>query len=278
MKVAITGTSGLVGSRLVELLKNDFEFFPLSQQQMDITNKKAVQTTLTNLDFDLLLHCAAYTNVDGAEHEKELAYKINVEGTRNVLEAVLKKQKKFIYLSTGFVFDGLTPPYYEDSKPHPLGYYAQTKYEGEKVVNSQGMIVRIDTPYRASYAARTDFVRTMMKLLKEGKELKMIADLRITPTFIDDLASALKYLTTHFSPEIFHIVGSDSMSPYTMVLQIADVFSLNKNLVKQTTYKEFLKDKAKRPKFLDMKSKKNNFAKMRTLAQGLQEVKLQLLM
>ncbi len=276
LKIAISGSTGLIGSRIQELLSDAFEFIPLLQSQVDITNKERVSDFLKDLDFDLFLHLAAYTNVEKAEEEKELAYKVNVEGTKNVLEATLDKSKQFIYISTGYVFDGFNPPYFEDAEPNPLGYYGQTKYEGEQVVGGLGMIVRIDTPYRAAYEARTDFFRTMLNLLKKGKELKLISDIRMTPTFIDDLAMALKHLVLNFSPEIYHIVGADSMSPYKSVLQLVKVFSLDKKLIKQTTAEEFSKGRAKRAKFLDMKSKKNNFYQMRSLEEGLLEIKKQL--
>src|SRR3989344_8293231 len=97
IKIALTGADGLVGSRIIELLKNDFEFIPLPQKSMDITNKEQVNNALKNLDFDIFLHLAAYTNVSGAETNKELAFRINRDGTKNVFEAVTQKRKKFIY-------------------------------------------------------------------------------------------------------------------------------------------------------------------------------------
>ena len=146
LKVALTGTSGLVGSRIIELLHDKFLFIPLPQADMDITNKNSVQKIVNNIDFDVFLHLAAYTNVDSAEYSKESVMMINVNGTQNVFEAVKKKERQFIYISTDFVFDGINPPYYEDSQPHPLSVYALSKYEGEKIVKDNAMIVRISYP------------------------------------------------------------------------------------------------------------------------------------
>jgi len=84
LKIALTGADGLVGSRIVELLNNDFDFIPLPQKSMDITDKNQVNNILNNLDFDIFFHLAAYTNVPGAETNRELCLKINVEGTKNV--------------------------------------------------------------------------------------------------------------------------------------------------------------------------------------------------
>jgi dTDP-4-dehydrorhamnose reductase len=276
LKIALTGADGLVGSRIVELLKNDFEFIPLPQKLMDISNKNQVNNILSNLDFDIFLHLAAYTNVPGAETNREICFKINVEGTRNVFEAVKQKQKKFIYISTDFVFDGVTPPYDEDSKPSPVGVYAQSKYEGEKIIGNDGMIVRIAYPYRANFEMKKDFFRTFKYYLENKKQLSMITDSLMTPTFIDDIANGLKYLLNNHKSEVYHLVGSESISPYDAAIKIAQIFSLDKSLIGKTTYEEYVKGKARLPQFATIKSKKNNFWKMRGFEEGLEEIKKQL--
>ncbi|PIP62554.1 dTDP-4-rhamnose reductase, partial [Candidatus Roizmanbacteria bacterium CG22_combo_CG10-13_8_21_14_all_35_9] len=102
---------------MVELLNNYFNFIPLPQAKMDITDVQNVQNVLKEIEFDIFLHLAAYTNVAGAETNKELCFKVNVDGTKNVFDVIQSKGKKFIYISTDFVFDGKQPPYYEDSVP-----------------------------------------------------------------------------------------------------------------------------------------------------------------
>lgn len=268
-KIALTGASGLVGSRIVELLKNDFEFIPLSQKQLDITSQNQVWQNLKDLDYDFFLHLAAYTNVDGAETNKETTYQTNVLGTKNIFEAVKQKSKKMIYISTGFVFDGINPPFTEDSQPHPLGYYGQTKYEGEKIVEKEAMIVRFDYPYRKQFDLKKDFVRTIKSLLEQNKALSMVTDSTMTPTFIDDIAYGLKYLINNYSPEVFHLVGADSLSPFAAGKLIANNFNLNTNLIQPTTYVEYFKGKAPRPQYSTLKSSKNNFWKMKTFEEGL---------
>ena len=276
LKIALTGADGLVGSRIIELLKNDFEFIPLPQSSMDITNKEQVESTLKNLDFDIFFHLAAYTNVPGAESNKELCLKINRDGTKNVFEAVSKKQKKFIYISTDFVFDGIKPPYDEGSTPNPVGVYAQSKFEGEKIIGNDGMIVRIAYPYRANFELKKDFFRTFKSYLENGKTLSMITDSLMTPTFIDDIAYGLKYLFNNYSPKIFHLVGSESISPYNAALTVAKTFNLDKSLIGKTTYEEYVKGKARLPQFATIKSTNNNFYKMRSFKDGLNEIKSQM--
>jgi len=268
-KIALTGASGLVGSRIVELLSKDFEFIPLSQKQLDITNKDQVWQNLKDLDFDFFLHLAAYTNVDQAEKEKEIVYQTNVNGTKNIFEVVNQKQKKMIYISTDYVFDGKNPPYDETSLPQPLGYYAQTKFEGEKIIGKEGMNVRIAYPYRKQYELKKDFVRTVKFLLEQNKTFTMINDSTMTPTFIDDIAYGLKYLFNNYSPEIFHLVGADSFSPFECGKLIAKNFGLDEQLIQPIAFAEYFKNKAPRPQYATIKSTKNTFYKMKTLMGGL---------
>ncbi len=274
--VALTGANGLVGSRIVELLKDKFEFISFAQTQMDITNKDQVNSTLSGTTFDVLLHLAAYTNVAGAETNKELAFKINVEGTKNLFEVTQSLHKKCIYISTDFVFDGTHPPYSELSIPHPISVYAQSKYEGEKIVYNNAMIVRIAYPYRAQFEQKKDFFRTFKWLIEQKKQMNMIADSLMTPTFIDDIASGLSYLINNYSPEIFHLVGSQSLSPYDACVMIAKTFDLDSSCIGKTTLAEYIVGKAPLPKLAQIVSKKNTFFKMSSFEEGLLRVKEQL--
>lgn len=262
MKIAVTGATGLIGSRIIELLNNEFTFIPFSSADLDITNQEHVNEKLNSIEYDILLHLAAYTNVDKAEVEKDTAYNLNVNGTKHLFTVTKKRGKKFIYISTDFVFDGKNPPYYEDSEPNPIGYYGQTKYEGEQLIKGNAMIIRPSYPFRKEFEKKQDFVRTIRSLLEQGKELQMVTDSLITPTFIDDIALALKYLFNNFTPEIFHITGTRSLSPYDAGIAIAKAFKLDEKLIKPTTYQEYFKGKAKRPQYSEMKTKRNTFYTM----------------
>lgn len=277
VKIAMTGGDGLVGSRIVGLLGQKFSFQNFPQAELDITDKVRVESVLEKTDFDIFLHLAAYTNVQMAETNPELAYNINREGTRNVHEATVKKGKKLIYISTDFVFDGSKPPYFEDSVPSPLGIYAKSKYEGEKILDGRAMIVRIAYPYRADYSGKRDFFRTFKFYLEQKKPLTMIADSLMTPTFIDDIAYGLEHLFMNYSPEVFHLVGSEAISPYDAACMIAERFNLDKTLIGKTTYEEYIKGKAALPKLADIRSNKNNFVRMKTFEEGLTEIEKQAL-
>lgn len=277
IKIALTGGSGLVGSRIIEILNSDenFDVYPISRKEMDITDRENVFNTLSDLKFDVFIHLAAYTNVDRSEIEKEKARKINVEGTRNVFDAVRSVNKNFIYISTDFVFDGKKKtPFFEDSRPNPISYYGLTKYEGEKIVNGNGIIIRISYPYRTKFNNKKDIVRKIKSLLEQGKELSMVTDSLIVPTFIDDIGYALKnLLSKNLSSKIFHLVGTQALSPYELGKIIAKTFGLDESLIKPTTYKEYSRGRAKRPQFSDIRSRNNNFYKMRGFEEVLSKFK-----
>lgn len=270
LKIAITGSTGLVGSRIVELLEDDFQFIPLTQSHVDITNLSHLFNVLDRLEYDYFLHLAAYTNVDGAEKDKMAAFNINRDGTRNLFNAVHRKNKKLIYISTDFVFDGENPPYFEDCAPRPISTYGASKYEGEKIIGNDAMIVRISYPYRKTFEAKKDFVRTVKSLLQQKKPLTMVNDSLIVPTFIDDIAMSLRFLIRNYSKDIYHIVGSHALSPFDAGRTIAKTYGLDEKLITPISYNEYFRGKALRPRMSDIRSNKNTFHKMKSLEEGLQ--------
>ena len=137
------------------------------------------------------------------------------------------------------------------------------------------MIVRLSYPYRATFEAKKDIVRTLKSLLEAKKPLSMVADSLMVPTFIDDVAYGLEYLMNNFSNEIFHLVGSDAMSPYSLAKTIAQVFNLDESLIGKTTYEKYFAQKAKGPRYSDIKSTKNTFYPVHSFEEGLHIIKNQ---
>lgn len=272
MNIAITGANGLVGSRIIELLTNDFTFIPLTSADLDITDKAAVEKKLDSIEYDLLLHLAAYTKVDDAEKEQDLSHKINVVGTRNLFEQVKKQDRMMIYVSTDFVFDGKIPPYDELSKPNPEGYYGKTKFEAEELVKNHAMIVRISYPYGKAGSGKPDFVQRLKTLLQHNKPLTMIADAAMTPTYIDDIAHGLKHLMKNFKPEIYHLVGGKSYTPFEIGGIIAQEYDLPKELIIPTTFAEYSKGKSPRPQYSIVMTSRNDFYPMKTFEEGIKKL------
>lgn len=286
MKILGTGLTGLVGSRVVELLKDTHEFQNISTSTgVDITNATQVEEAISTSDAQVVIHFAAKTDVDGCENDKALgvegdAWKINVEGTRNVANAVSKAGKKLIFISTEFVFDGKKEFYTEEDIPNPVNWYAHTKYEGEKIVQSlttPWIISRPAYPYRAAFEKK-DFVRAIMGRLESGGKIMGVTDHIFTPTFIDDIAYALDSLLKENASGIYHVVGSSSLSPYDASRKIAEVFGLDVSLIEPTTREEFFSGRAERPFALRIKNDRITElgVQMKSFDQGLQELKSQI--
>ncbi len=305
-KIIGTGLSGLVGSRVVELLCASYEFEDMSRKTgIDITSASAVLDRLKNVTTEYVIHMAAYTNVDGAEEEKEkdmkiLRYKdiekqqvefssyqspwcINVVGTENVVKAAEATEKKLLYISTDFVFDGENTPaggYTEEDMPHPVNWYATTKHEAELRVQEAKIpwtIVRIAYPYRAIFE-KNDFFRAIKQRLSQGQQIAGITDHLFCPTFIDDIAVVVDTLMRQNMTGIYHAAGGQVLSPYDSAIAIADTFGLDKTLINKTTRAEYFQNKALRPFNLTM-----NNGKIKTLGvtmkgfqEGLEEIKAQI--
>lgn len=255
-KIIGVGITGLVGSRIVELTENVFDFINASSETgVDITDYSTIIGPIEKSDAKILIHLAAKTNVDSCENDKKLgkegpAWKINVGGTKNVIEACRKSNKKIIYFSTDYVFDGTKEKYRESDTPRPINWYAQTKYEGELLVKNSGLpylICRITYPYRAKFSPKKDFVRTLIDNLNNKERVYLMIDHIFTPTFIDDIAQGIKLLIEKNETGTYHLVGSQSLTPYDAGLLIAEEFNLDKSLIEKTTSTEYLKDKAHRP-------------------------------
>jgi dTDP-4-dehydrorhamnose reductase len=288
MKVLGTGLNGLVGSRVVELLKDKYEFENLSRSTgVDIEDKNSVLNAVKSSDAQIVLHLASKTDVDGCERDKELgeegeAWRINVKGTKNVVEACQEAGKKLIYFSTDFVFDGENAPkggYTEENTPNPLNWYARTKYEGERIVNSlktPWVIVRIAYPYRADFK-KSDFFRAILNRLKTGQSVAAVTDHIFSPTFIDDIGIVIDKLIQTESQGIYHAAGGQALTPHDAAILIAKTFELDENLISKTTRKEFFKNRAPRPFQLPMRN--DRIAKLgirtRSFEEGLEEIKKQ---
>lgn len=287
-KILGVGITGLVGSRIAELL-DSYNFTNLSLETgVNITDSKTLDP-IRNISSDsIIFHLAAKADVDSCEQEKSLgkesmAWKINVEGTRNVVEACKIGGKKIIYVSTDFVFDGKKEGggYTEEDNPNPVNWYAQTKFEGENIVKNSGLpfiIMRIAYPYRAKFEMKKDFVRNIISRLEKNQKVQAVTDHVMTPTFIDDIASAVDVLIKNNSEGIFHVVGGQFISPYNAGLLIAKVFGFESSLVEETTKEEYFKGCAERPFRLALKNDKIQKLniKMKGLEEGLLEVKKQL--
>jgi len=292
-KIIGTGLSGLVGSRIVELLKDKFEFVDFSLDSgVNILDKENLATAFEqNKDAIAVLHLAAFTDTNAAWEQRDnkdgLCYQLNVVGTQNILDLAQKYNQYFIYISTDFVFDGAkTTPYLETDTPNPIEWYGQTKYLGEKLIQDSGYqnynISRITYPYRAAFEPKVDIVRKVIAKLKNQEEVKMFSDQICTYTFIDDIANAIGYFLDNKTTGIYHLVGSTSHTPYDMCLKIAEVFGLDKSLISASSLDEFIKSQPadsrpwQKTLITSNEKLKSLGIQMKSLEEGLAEIKHQL--
>lgn len=229
MKVLVTGATGQLGWDVMEALKRrGIDCRGTGSKDLDITDWEAVMQYIGTYRPDAVIHCAAYTAVDKAEDEPELCRKVNADGTTYIAEACKLVDAKMVYISTDYVFgDDGDQPHEVDDPPHPLNVYGQTKWEGEEAVRyilQKYFIVRISWVFGEH---GNNFVKTMLRLGKERKEISVVADQFGAPTYTADLAPLLcdmvmtdKYGTYHacnsgccswaeFAQEIFRAAGMD---------------------------------------------------------------------
>lgn len=286
MNVFGTGLSGLVGSRIVQLLAPRFRFENASLETgTDITDAHAIAKVLRASPAPWVFHFAAYTDVQKAETTRaqgagSLPWQVNVEATKHIASICQQIHKHLLYLSTDYVFDGTKEEYSEEDTPNPQGWYAITKYEGEKYVRALGplgLIVRIANPYRASPVGKTDFVHKIRDRLRDGNRVEAADDQLFVPTFIDDIAMAIATLVDKNASDIYHVVGADAVSPFAAAQTVARVFGLNEALVVKITFAQFIARRAPTPQRAVLAHDKINKLGVRTktFRQGLEEVRRQ---
>jgi dTDP-4-dehydrorhamnose reductase len=208
--IFITGHKGMLGRELVAVAKRlNFAVSGFDRPEGDITNRMAVQRAVQEAEPRLIIHAAAYTQVDQAESEADLAYFVNATGTQNVCLAAQNLNIPVVYLSTDYVFDGTkAEPYDEWDEPKPLSVYGKSKLAGERFVRelcSKHYIVR--TSWLCGHGG-VNFVETVLKLARERDELKVVNDQHGSPTFCRDLA-----------PEIFRLAESGAHGTYHITNQ-----------------------------------------------------------
>lgn len=219
-KILVTGANGMLGQDLCPILEdNGYEVIETDINNLDITNAEQVKKCLTDSKPDIVIHCAAYTNVDKAEEDLKTAELINVTGTENIAEVCGKNGITLVYISTDYVFDGTkNSPYKPDDRINPINNYGMTKYEGEEAVRS------LCPKY---YIARTswlyghhgkNFVETMLSLA-DKPEIKVVDDQTGCPTWTVELANGIvKLLSKPYGT--YHVCGSGSTSWYGFAREI----------------------------------------------------------
>lgn len=262
-KILIIGDASMVGSRLVELWPDEWKiegagiesskFERISNfYNLDITREDQVKKIISATDCEVVVSCSAITDVDGCQKEfgdeQGQVFKVNVQGPKNLAQNCKVYGKKLIYFSSDFIFDGKSGPYDETAKPaskkEEISWYGWTKLKGEEEVFESGcrfLIARISYPYRAIFPPKTDFVRNIITRLGNNNLYPMFEDQFLTPTFIDDIAMALKTAIVRDLEGIYNIVDETTLSAYEAALTIAQVFNFDYNRIRKNRFDNFTK-------------------------------------
>ncbi len=227
----------------------EHEVIGLSHQELDVTEKKDVEGCISSVKPDVVVHAAANTNVDGCESNRELAFLVNAEGTKNVALACQETGSVMIYISTDYVFDGAKDtPYTEEDEPHPINVYGESKLAGENHVKS---ILRRYYIVRTSWLFGKNgknFVDTILHLAKEKDEPRVVDDQFGSPTYTLDLTKAISKLIEKPSYGYYHITNQGFCSWYDFAREILGLSRLNDIKVIPVSTKE-IKRLANRPKY-----------------------------
>ncbi|WP_160722719.1 dTDP-4-dehydrorhamnose reductase [Bacillus sp. USDA818B3_A] len=222
MRVVVTGAAGQLGKDVLRELENkNHEAFGLDREQLDITNEADVFSLINEVKPDVILHCAAYTNVDAAEEDEDTAYQINALGTEYLAKAAKEAGAKLLYISTDYVFDGTAnEPYEVNQETSPLGAYGRTKLAGEQLLQKhldRFFIVRTAWVF-GIYG--NNFVKTMLRLGEERGEVGVVHDQVGSPTYTVDLAKFMVELMETDKYGIYHATNSGVCSWYEFAVEI----------------------------------------------------------
>ncbi len=221
MKVIVTGAGGQLGTDLVPMLEGSgFDGLYVDVDSLDITDEGAVTEIVDRTRPQVIINCAAYTDVDRAESEPQRAFEVNSKGPANLAEAASRYGALLIHISTDFVFNGDSPrPYSEDDEPAPLNVYGRTKLEGEREIMGRlkdYIIIRTSWLYGIH---GHNFVKTILRLASEREQLRVVSDQAGSPTWTGDLAALItkmagSYWSGKVPPGVYHYSNEGVASWY----------------------------------------------------------------
>lgn len=225
-KILLTGSDGQLGQELQYTLKPLGEVIGMTRQMMDLSQPDQIRQTLQKIQPDIIVNSAAYTAVDKAESEPDLAFAINGIAPAIIAEEAQKIGAFLLHVSTDYVFDGTkNTPYIESDTTHPLSVYGQSKLAGERGIEKYtNAYVILRTAWVYGTYGKSNFVKTMLRLGQEREQLRIVADQVGSPTYAQDIAKAIANLLAHSNlrntPEIYHFTNSGVASWYDFAVAI----------------------------------------------------------
>lgn len=285
-RILFTGITGLLGGYFLKSIPLGYEIIGVGNKniyksiknffKIDITNKRLILDFIKKINPQILVHAASIGNVDYCEKHPNEAYKVNVEGTRNIINAAKTVHAKIIFSSSNAIYDGVNPPYDEKSNPNPIDIYGKTKVEGEKLIkksNLDHVILRLITMYGwPQKGGRSNPVTWIIENLKRGQKLNIVNDVYNNHLYAAQAAEIIwKIIEKKIEGEVYNIAGLNCISRYELACKVAKTFRLDSSLISPVS-SDFFKSIAKRPKntcFNTLKMEKELGIKPLTVAEGL---------
>lgn len=266
MKILITGSNGLLGQKLIDLMSpmQDVKVIATSRGadrypkgsatyqyvSLDIQNESEVMSVVSQYQPDCIINTAAMTNVDQCETEKDGCWSLNVKAVEYLIKACEAHNVFLLHLSTDFIFDGENGPYKEDDEAIPVSYYGESKLAAEQLIqkgNIKWAIARTVLVYGIAHdMSRSNIILWVKNSLENQQNIKVVNDQWRTPTLAEDLAKGCFLIASKRAEGIFNISGKDLLNPYQMAIMTADFFSLDKSFITEVDGSVFTQP-AKRP-------------------------------
>ena len=280
MKILVIGARGMLGSDLVPLLQIKYDVFEADTHNCNILDQEQLRDVVASYRPEVIIHTAAYTNVDQAESNPDIASQVNETGTKHVAAAASAYHAKLVYISTDYVFNGThSTPYTEDETTHPLGVYGRTKLGGERHIQeifhrtaypSEYLIVRTAWLYGRH---GKNFVSAILQRAQQRLPLRVVHDQTGSPTYTKDLARGIISLLEHHGSGIVHVTNSGSCTWYEFAKSILEYARLSDVSIEPITTEQ-LQRPALRPRFSVLDTSKFTTLTgqhMRHWKEGLQE-------
>lgn len=286
-KLFVTGGSGLLGSNVAKIASEKFEVYATYNKnkvsikdctliKMDVTDKKQLKI-IGKINPDVIIHCSALVNVDQCEKHPQIAYRQNVLGTKNIVEISENIGSFLVHISTDSVYDGKRGNYSEEDKTNPVNVYGRTKLQAEEEVkkSNHGYCIVRTNIYGWNKRNKFSLAEWMINKLENGEELPAFRDVKFTPILVNNLAYALFEIYQRKIQDMLNVSGSEGCSKLEFAEKIADVFKLNKNLIRPISIDD-LELTAKRGENLSLNTKKARSlleTKLLNVEEGLREMK-----
>ncbi len=259
-RLLITGATGLLGSNLIRQTAGSYEVIGWSRSctaipsgcamdRVDLANAEITARCLDERRPDVIVHCAAMTDVERCEREPDVAHLMNVDATRILAQWCVQRGARFVFISTDSVFDGTCGHYSEDDLPAPVNEYARTKLAAEAAATGllpDALILRTNF-YGRNFKPKLSLAEWMLEKLARGERLPAFADVRFNPLLTDHLGRIILDLIAHGAKGVFHAAARDECSKYEFALLIAKVFGLQADEARPELVEDF-GFKAQRPR------------------------------